>query len=424
MAKIKSFFKDVSIRKCFVIYVSITIFVVIILSVVTVFACLIVQRTLLPEKEKAVLSISARAEDGGEKQNISMVLTPGEELPFLISSESGSTGKEFVSYTFDKIENSYRSLSPKRQVVYVAASAAMVVMPAIYCIVGILICAYMFYRRKLKGPLNILEDATAQIKQQNLDFEIKYDSEDELGKLCTSFEDMRYALLQANLDMWNMLEERRNLQASIAHDLRNPIAVIKGYAEYLQINLANENISTNQIAQIADNLYSSAERLESYTDSVRNISNLEALEIKRQSCRLDEFIERVYSDMCILAGKSNITLSVNKNNLDGEFKIDTESYSRVLENLFQNALRYAENTILLQWSVEENNLITTIDDDGPGFPNKILKQKRHTILHGDGEHIGMGLTVSEILCHKHGGKLKVSNKEDGGAVAEFTFNIK
>lgn len=424
MAKVKSFFKDVSIRKCFIFYVSITLFIVIILSAMTVFGCLLLQKKLLPEKEKAVLSINAIAEDSGEKQNISMVLTPGEELPLLISPESGSTGKEFVSYTLDKIENSYKSLSPKRQLVYVAASVSMIVMPTIYCIAGIIMCAYFFYRRKIKEPLNILEDATAQIKQQNLDFEINYISEDELGRLCASFEDMRCALLQANLDMWNMLDERRKLQASIAHDLRNPIAIIKGYAEYLQINLANENISTEQIALIADNLCSSAGRLESYTESVRNISNLEALEIQRQSCRLDEFIEMVYSDMCILAGKSNITLSVEKNIVSGEFKLDTESYSRVLENLFQNALRYAKNTILLQWCVEENNLITTIADDGSGFSENILKQKRHSILHGDGEHIGMGLTVCEILCHKHGGELRLSNKKDGGAVAQFTFDIK
>lgn len=175
---------------------------------------------------------------------------------------------------------------------------------------------------------------------------------------------------------------------------------------------------------IANNLSASADRLEHYTESVRNISNLEALEIQRRPCMLSEFLETVTADMRILADKSNIELNLSKDVPDDEYRLDTESYSRVLENLLQNALRFANKTVYLSWTVENKKLLTTVADDGPGFALEVLKRKKHTVLSVDAEHIGMGLTVSKILCEKHGGTLKLYNSEDGGAFAQFTFDIR
>ena len=84
MAKINSLFRDMSIRKTFVSYVLITLLVALILSGLTIWGCLATQNWLLPEKEKAVLSINAKSEDGSEEQQMTMVLRQGEELPFLV----------------------------------------------------------------------------------------------------------------------------------------------------------------------------------------------------------------------------------------------------------------------------------------------------------------------------------------------------
>ena len=69
-------------------------------------------------------------------------------------------------------------------------------------------------------------------------------------------------------------------------------------------------------------------------------------------------------------------------------------------------------------------LITSIADDGPGFAAEILKRTKHTVLPSEDEHIGMGLTVSEIICQKHGGTLKLRNSNAGGAIVEFTFDLR
>lgn len=422
MAKMREKFRNMELRKAFVCTVLCMLVLVIVLSGATIWGCVSVQKWLMPDEEKAVLSINTKSADGSEEGRIKMVLTPGEEIPFALAGSGNPADSESVTYTFDKIENSYRSLTPKRRMVYVAASAAMVCMPFLYCIVGILICAYRFYRYKLREPLGILEEAALKIARQDLDFEIVYGSGDEFGRLCASFEDMRGALERANRKMWNMLEERRQLQASIAHDLRNPLAIIRGYAEFLQINLPKENVDKQQNLMIADNIASAAARLERYTESVRHISSLEALEIKPSPCELEAFLDLVSRDMQLLADKVGIEMVVVNDVPSETVMLDTHSYTRVLENIVQNALRFAHTSVTLHWSVENGMLCTRVQDDGPGFPEEIRKRKNHTLLSHGTEHIGMGLTVSGILCTKHGGVLKVSNCVEGGGCVEFLFD--
>lgn len=420
MAKINRMVRDMPLRKTFVLCILSTLAAALLLSALTIWGCFSVQNWLLPNKEEAVLSLNAVSADGSQETKITMTLQPGKEIPLLMTDSNNPMD---FSYTFDKIENSYKTLSPKRQLVYVTASAAMIIMPVLYCIIGILLCAFWFYKHKLKEPLAVLEKATNQIAQQDLDFKITYEGFDELGKLCSSFEEMRAALLQVNREMWEMLEERQKLQASITHDLRNPIAIIKGYAEYLQINLPKGNITTEQNVIIANNLAASADRLERYTESVRHINQLASLEIHSIPCRLSQYLDTAAADMSILAEQHGINLHLSAEVPEAEIMMDTENYSRVLENIVQNALRFAGKKVSISWKLEDVMLITTITDDGPGFPIHVLKRKNYTIFSTDSEHIGMGLTVSEILCRKHGGTLKLFNEPGGGAAVQFTFRI-
>ena len=135
-----------------------------------------------------------------------------------------------VKYSVTKIENSFTALSPKRQLVYQASQIGMIVLPVFFSLTGILLCGLLFYRRKLKTPILLLASATQQIAEQGLDFQISYPRADEMGALCASFEQMRQILKENNQKLWDMLEERRRLQRSVAHDLRNPIAIIQGYS--------------------------------------------------------------------------------------------------------------------------------------------------------------------------------------------------
>ncbi|MCH5267186.1 MAG: HAMP domain-containing histidine kinase [Lachnospiraceae bacterium] len=340
--------------------------------------------------------------------------------------EETEPNEKKVKYSIDKIENSYEALSPKRKIAYTAASVAMVGLPFIYSVAGILICGFWFYNKKLQKPIEVLADATENIAKQDLDFSIEYHSKDEMGMLCDSFEEMRQELYENSKMLWRMLEERKILQASVAHDLRNPIAIIEGYAEYLQLNIPEGRLEQQEILNIIDNLAESAKRLEYYTDSMRDISKLEELEPHFSDCNLQSVLREMSDDFTIMAENKHIDLQISNTVPEINGKMDAQILYRVLENIFSNSLRFAREKILIDFSLKEHLLTIKVWDDGVGFPEKILNSKnRYTpSMDQSGEHLGMGLVISNILCKKHGGELRIENGEQGGARVTIVVEVK
>ena len=100
-----------------------------------------------------------------------------------------------------------------------------------YFILAIFIASHIFFKLKLDTPLKQLEDAAQKISEKNLDFEIEYSGNNEMGKLCESFETMRQQLAKNNIEMWNMIEEQKRVQHILAHDIRTPLTVLLGYLD-------------------------------------------------------------------------------------------------------------------------------------------------------------------------------------------------
>ncbi len=295
----------------------------------------------------------------------------------------------------------------------------------IVSIVGILLCGFHFYRKKLSVPLNLLSDATKQISDRDLDFHLQYENEDEMGILCGSFEQMRQTLRDNYREMWNLLEERRLLQASIAHDLRNPIAVIEGYTEYLQMNLAKGKLNNQRVLKIAENLNLAARRLEHYTESVRTLNQMEDMEVNRQKVKASDFVSDMEEDLQIMAQKCKIRLTMDIVLENIEIWVDPSILYRVLENVFGNALRYAKERVRIEVSLEDQLLSFTIIDDGNGFSEEVLTRQKKLLLTKPSEdgHLGMGLAISRILCKKHGGCLEIRNDVGHYAVVNVTFSV-
>ena len=133
------------------------------------------------------------------------------------------------------------------------------VLPMLFFIVALILTASLFYRCKLKEPLAILMDGANRMMQNDLDFIIPAVSEDELGQFCVTFETMRQSLLNSNRELWRQTEERKRLNAALAHDLRNPITVLKG-----SVKMAKHCAGTGNTPQLMDDL----ERIDAYTGRI------------------------------------------------------------------------------------------------------------------------------------------------------------
>lgn len=415
MESLKKKWHSLPLRRFFILTVSAVLLAVALLSGLVIWGCSSFRHYLLPDANAVYLTVEEIWADGSASTGV-YLLEYGEKpemLPVLTVEADGipvQRDVESINYSIQKMENSLSALSPKRKLAYQVCGITMVAAPTVFAFTGILLCILYFYRQKLKQPISLLSDATDRIAKQDLDFELTYDCGDEMGDLCRSFEEMRKVLYENNKEMWSMLEERRLMQASVAHDLHNPIAIIEGYAEYLENGLKNGEMSREKTRHIAQNLGMAAKRLEGYTESVRLLNCTEETELNRKNISAAKLADDIAEDLKLLSEKSGISLKVGAGLPDREIQADAVLLYRVLENIMGNALRYAKKEICLDFALLADTLSVTVTDDGKGFPDEVLRKKEKTLLmHRADGHMGIGLAISRLLCKKHGGSLELSN---------------
>ncbi len=270
-------------KRAFICAVAATMFLVFAASVLTIYGCYRIQKVILPDSQEVWLNTrtvtaDGRVLEGGQR----VILDEPAQVGILVPTGVDVT-LENTEFIIEKIESGFSALRPKQKFIYRIAGISMVMFPFAYSVTGIMLCAWWFYRKELSPPIQVLADATKHIREQDLDFTVDYNRNDELGRLCTAFEEMRQALYDNNRQLWNMIEQRRILQASVAHDLRNPIAIVEGYVEYMQQCLADGNLSDEELRHTLSNLAITAKRLEHYTDYIRDLNAIEETETKYSS---------------------------------------------------------------------------------------------------------------------------------------------
>lgn len=339
--------------------------------------------------------------------------------PAIIRNPKITPDKATGGYIIDISENQniweWQELSTKQNMIYYGSYAAMIGLPVIYIVGGIGIATMVYYKRKLRIPIAQLQNGIKRIQENDLDFCIEYNGGDELGRLCGSMEKMRKELRQNNKALWEVLEQRKLLNASVAHDLRTPITVLKGYLDYLEDGILQDKLTEDKLLDTVLSMQGAVTRLEQYAECVRNIEKIESIEIKTQPENVKLLIKEIESNFGQLTGEKEIFFS------DGisfnEVNIDKGVLFRILENLLQNALRYAEKQINISITQNDKFLILTVKDDGKGFTETDLK-KADTMFYSkdrEKEHFGIGLGICKILCEKHGGRLLITNNKEKGA---------
>ena len=334
-----------------------------------------------------------------------------------INSPDFQVDENTGNYILDIDNNNitWQPLSRWDTVAYYGSYAAMVGLPVFYIAVGIGAAAAVYYRKKLREPITQLQNGVERIQEDNLDFHIEYDGDDELGRLCCSMEKMRGELRQKHKALWESLEQRKLLNASVSHDLRTPITVLKGYLDYLEKNIPQDKLTEDMLLDTVSSMQGAVNRLELYVKSVRDIEKIENIEIEKRSENVKLLLNELRSNVLRLAGNKEIIIS-NDITVD-KIQIDKGVFFRILENLLQNALRYAEKQVSINLSHKKDFLILTVKDDGKGFSAADLEKATTVFYSNDKEkqHFGIGLSVCKILCEKHGGLLYVGNQKEKGA---------
>jgi len=291
------------------------------------------------------------------------------------------------------------------------------------CVLGAVL---LFYKNKIKTPLHLLDKGAKEIVNNNLDFTIHYDKRDEMGQLCDSFEKMREQLQQNNSKMWRMMEEQKRVNAAFAHDLRTPLTVLRGYSNLLLRYVPEGKIEEEKLLSTIGMMSRQISRLEGFTDSMKQVTSLEDIKAKHETVSTKILIQTITDSAEILAENAEKQIEITtKARLADCLQLDTKIVLEVTENLLNNAVRYAKATVHIELAQVEKFFVVTIRDDGKGFYSDYLidgiKPYSKDKLEEKVGHFGLGLYISSILCEKHGGKLVLTNSENGGAKVEAKF---
>lgn len=317
-------------------------------------------------------------------------------------------------------------------VTYWLISNAQTVLIPLWVVMCIVLTGTIFYNRELRKPIEILSNASRKIANNELDFKIEYKKQDELGNLCAAFDEMRSALYENNREMWRSLEERKRLNAAFSHDLRTPLTVLKGYADFLEKYVPDKKVSEEKLLSILSMMNSQITRLENYTRQMNTAQKLEDIVPKAELIPVKKlFSQLAETGEFLCGGKFSIETSIGhstKGSVDCEtISADMDLVMQIYENLLSNAVRYAQGSVEVQCSVSGGLLTLTVRDDGGGFAENILKNATDPFFRGEKEpdqsHFGLGLYICRILCEKCGGKLSVQNWEKGGEVKAELLSI-
>ncbi|MDK2952577.1 MAG: two-component system, OmpR family, lantibiotic biosynthesis sensor histidine kinase NisK/SpaK [Kosmotogales bacterium] len=294
----------------------------------------------------------------------------------------------------------------------------------------IVFSALLFYNDKLKRPIEQLNEASEKIADNDLDFHIHYNSRDEMGNLCTSFEVMREALEKNNREMWRAIEERKRLNAAFSHDLRTPITVLRGYSDFLKNYLPQGKISEEKLISTISTMTGHISRLENYVQMMNEVQRLEDIAVSVGEVKTDFLTGEIRTAAEALGKNTGLNLKFINEILKPVISVDFSIVIRVCENLIANAVRYAENVIYIQYRYANEKLCITISDDGRGFTDEDFKQaikpyyRNKDNTENDGTHFGLGLYICKLLCEKHGGTLLIENNSNGGAMITACFREK
>ena len=280
---------------------------------------------------------------------------------------------------------------------------------------GLGLAGILFYHLKLKVPIAILKESTERLRMHQLDFTIPEVSADELGQVCAAFETMRAELLHTNQELWRQAEERKRLNAAFAHDLRNPVTVLKGTVKLLRRGSADE--------QMLERMDVYTRRIEQYVEAMSSIQRLEQMPVQCRPVSLPQLGRELEETARLLAPALNLSCSFPQG---GQAELDHGLFLTVAENLVTNAARFARSGLELTMETDGGFLTLTAADDGSGFPQELIQNgpKPFGKREGDAAHFGMGLYTCKLLCQKHGGDLRLKNGPGATVTASFKFQGK
>ncbi|ARK29161.1 sensor histidine kinase [Halalkalibacter krulwichiae] len=301
-----------------------------------------------------------------------------------------------ISYMWDTYRDEMVNRLWERLLYILLLTSALSLLPA------------MWLKHYLRQPLIVLGNHLEQIANREWKEPLKWQGDEDFQRLSDQFERMRQ-----NLNLYDRAQKTFIQHAS--HELKTPIMVIKSYAHSVKDGiLPKENME-----QTMDVIIEEANRMERRVIDMLYYTKLDSLKEETPkheeimfgqiAFKIEERFRVQREDVKILVDGANTHISC-----------DPEQFEVLLENLVENALRYARDRIWMSASATDDGAVITVENNGDEIQDKDLPQLFNPFYKGNKGKFGLGLAIVKRIAELHGGSPKVENTDVG---VKFTINF-
>jgi signal transduction histidine kinase len=257
------------------------------------------------------------------------------------------------------------------------------------------------------------------LAEGNLDQQVPVTSQDELGQLTTTFNQMSEDLVHAD-------QQRKRLTADITHDLSTPLQVISGYMEML------EDGSVQLTPQRIEIIKTEIEHLRRLVGDLSTLTQVEAggLDIQLQPIEAGLLLEKVYNSYQPITEQRGVHLMIEAADGIPLIRVDEGRMLQVLKNLVENALRYTPRGGEIRLAAVLDRVVKiSVNDNGSGIEPEDLPYVFERFYRADKSRggnsgkMGLGLAICKALVNAQGGTISAQSAGKGkGTSILICFN--
>ena len=323
---------------------------------------------------------------------------------------------------------------------------ALFCMICILVITGIILGFWLI--SGISSPIENLTKATKNIRDGNLDFEVKVEGVQEIQELCKDFEEMRVKLKLANEEKLEADRQNRELISNISHDLKTPITAVKGYVEGIMDGVADTPEKMDRYIRTIYNKANEMDRL------INELTFYSKINTNRIPYNFNKVNVREYFD----DAAEELEYDLTAKNVEFEYQnavapevmviADVEQMRRVINNIVGNSVKYMDkeekkiNNIVgnsVKYMDKEEKKISlhirdagdeievSITDNGKGIPSKDIGNIFNRFYRADTSRnsgqggSGIGLSIVKKIMEDHGGRVWAESKEGEGTTMTFSL---
>ena len=288
---------------------------------------------------------------------------------------------------------------------------------------------FWIYRGVMR-PIEKMRVAAGNIKEGNLDFELKPDSEDEIGQLCSSLEDMRRRLKANSEEKIEFDKENKELISNISHDLKTPVTTIKGYAEGIMDGVAD---TPEKVEKYVRTIYNKANEMDLLINELTLYSKIDTNRIPYDFSILsvNDYFNDCSEELSLELEAKNVEFGYF-NYVETEVRViaDAEQIKRVIHNIINNSTKYMDKTkakINLRVKDVGDFVQVELEDNGKGIAAKDLPNIFDRFYRTDASRnsskggSGIGLSIVKKIIEEHGGKIWATSRENTGTTMYFVL---